>query len=289
LKKFEVPWEGKQPTAFFRGTATGGGVTTQTNQRLHLAALSSEWSAIPERNGFPETSLGETAADTQGSHQHPYLDAKIVGWNMRDKKIASSKMTFIDKVAFDYFGNLKSNFVEIYKQGTYKYVIYVEGHCAACRYGFMMLLGSVILKVDSLCVADQMWYFPILVPFEDHVPVKSDLSDLQEKIEWCRNNDDKCREIVKNARKLYDRILCKEGILDYMQGIFVEMASHRAVAPEWASPLPDTMDPPKCAARINAYCDEVKISELLFMDIIVCHLAARLLCCMQGKASNSSG
>ena len=24
LKKFEVPWEEKVPTAFFRGTATGG-------------------------------------------------------------------------------------------------------------------------------------------------------------------------------------------------------------------------------------------------------------------------
>jgi hypothetical protein len=25
--------------------------------------------------------------------------------------------------------------------------MYIEGHCAACRYGFMMQLGSVILKV----------------------------------------------------------------------------------------------------------------------------------------------
>lgn len=28
-----------------------------------------------------------------------------------------------------------------------RYLVYVEGHCAACRYGFMMRLGSVILKV----------------------------------------------------------------------------------------------------------------------------------------------
>ena len=39
-----------------------------------------------------------------------------------------------------------------------------------------------ILKVESLCVADQMWYFPLLVPFRDHVPVKADLSDLEEQI-----------------------------------------------------------------------------------------------------------
>jgi hypothetical protein len=39
------------------------------------------------------------------------------------------------------------NFVPIYEQARYKYLIYVEGHCAACRYSFLMRLGSVILKV----------------------------------------------------------------------------------------------------------------------------------------------
>ncbi|CAN0434369.1 unnamed protein product [Scytosiphon promiscuus] len=46
----------------------------------------------------------------------------------------------------------------------------------------MMRLGSVILKVTSRCVADSMWYFPLLEPWVDHVPVKADLSDLEEKI-----------------------------------------------------------------------------------------------------------
>jgi hypothetical protein len=94
-------------------------------------------------------------------------------------------MTFLRKDNFPFEGSREKNFVEIYKQSSFKYLIYVEGHCAACRYGFMMLLGSVILKVDSTCVADKMWYFPLLRPFYDHVPIKSDLSDLKEKIEWC--------------------------------------------------------------------------------------------------------
>jgi hypothetical protein len=44
----------------------------------------------------------------------------------------------------------------------------------------MMRLGSVILKVASSCVADQMWYFPLLRPYHDHVPVRADMSDLRE-------------------------------------------------------------------------------------------------------------
>ena len=158
-RKFDTPWEAKVPTAFFRGTATGGGVTVETNQRLHIAHISYEWSQQQQQ---------------QPTEDPPHLDAKIVGWNLRDKKIASSKMTCVTKA--DFKGtlgeNLQDNFVEIYKQSSYKYLVYVEGHCAACRYGFMMQLGSTILKVESRCVADQMWYFPLLRPYHDHVPVK---------------------------------------------------------------------------------------------------------------------
>lgn len=60
-------------------------------------------------------------------------------------------------------------------------------------------------------------YFPLLKPFYDHVPVKADLSDLKEKIEWCREHDAECKIIAENAKKVYDRYISKEGILDYMQ------------------------------------------------------------------------
>jgi hypothetical protein len=195
LRKFDVPWESKRDIAFFRGTATGGGVTIETNQRLRIAQLCHDW-------------------EQPSSPYNGYLDGGIVGWNVRDKKISSSPMTFIRPRSFPF---KLSQFTPIYEQSTYKYLLYVEGHCAACRYGFMMCLGSVILKVDSLCVADEMWYFPLLRPYVDHVPVRSDLSDLAEKIEWCRQNDDKCREIARTAKLLHDRYISRVGILDYIQ------------------------------------------------------------------------
>lgn len=54
-----------------------------------------------------------------------------------------------------------------------------------------------------------MWYFPLLQPYVDHVPVKADLSDLEEKIRWCRQNDDKCREIAKNALDFYEKYVAR--------------------------------------------------------------------------------
>jgi hypothetical protein len=181
--------------AFFRGSATGGGVTPETNQRLKVAELGHLWKQ-------------------EGSPYQGYLDAGVTKWNLRDKKIAGHKMTFLRPS--DLMFKL-AEFTPIYEQSTYKYLLYIEGHCAACRYGFMMVLGSVILKVDSRCVADQMWYFPLLRPYHDHVPVKADLSDLADRIEWCRANDEKCQEIAQNARNLYNKYLTRDGILDYMQ------------------------------------------------------------------------
>lgn len=145
FRKFERPWSGKRETAFFRGSATGGGTTVDSNQRLHLALVSHNW----EREAKAAT--GQLPPDYV-----PHLDAKITRWNYRDKKIAGKKMTYIHTKEFPFSGG-PENFTPIYEQSAFKYLIYAEGHCAACRYGFMMRLGSVILKVESLCVADQMW------------------------------------------------------------------------------------------------------------------------------------
>ena len=34
----------------------------------------------------------------------------------------------------------------MYEQGCFKYILYVEGHCAANRYAFLMRLGSVVFR-----------------------------------------------------------------------------------------------------------------------------------------------
>ncbi|GMF17941.1 unnamed protein product [Phytophthora fragariaefolia] len=227
FRKFYKPWEDKVNTAFFRGSATGGGTTIETNQRLHLAHLSNTWKNDLAMNG-------EAERDTEdGEHELvPLLNAEVTTWNLRDKKIAGKPMTFLRHEDFIFEAG-RQHFIPIYEQSKFKYILYVEGHCAANRYAFLMRLGSVILKVESRCVADEMWYYPILKPFEDHVPIKADLSDLAEKIQWCRDNDDKCRQIAARANELYDQFVSKEAIHDYMEIICNRVAQRFQTAPNW--------------------------------------------------------
>jgi hypothetical protein len=39
----------------------------------------------------------------------------------------------------------------------------------------------------------------LLQPYVHYVPLKDDFSDLNEILEWCRNNDDTCKQISENA------------------------------------------------------------------------------------------
>lgn len=261
FRKFYKPWEEKVNTAFFRGSATGGGTTIDTNQRLQLAYLSNKWKEDPSLNG-------EDAGDGV-----PLLNAEVTTWNLRDKKIAGKPMTFLRTEGLNFEAG-RQHFIPIYEQSVFKYLLYVEGHCAANRYAFLMRLGSVILKVESRCVADKMWYYPILKPFEDHVPVKEDLSDLAEKIQWCRDNDDKCRQIAARANELYDQFISKEAIHDYMELICTQVAQRFQPTPSWYRRPKDVdstkkpnLPPPRsmCVngpnARLCKRCQELKSDE----------------------------
>ncbi|OWZ23196.1 Tyrosine kinase [Phytophthora megakarya] len=210
FQKFYKPWEDKVNTAFFRGSATGGGTTIETNQRLHLAHLSNTWKDDPTMNGQAERDAGE-----QNTTQEliPLLNAEVTTWNLRDKKIAGKPMTFLRHEEFIFQGG-RQHFIPIYEQSKFKYIF-------------------VILKVESRCVADEMWYYPVLKPFEDHVPIKADLSDLAEKIRWCRENDDKCQQIATRANELYEKFVGKEAIHDYMEVICNRVAQRFQTTPKW--------------------------------------------------------
>ena len=39
-----------------------------------------------------------------------------------------------------------------------------------------------------------------LIPNYHYILLNDDFSDLQEKYEWCEKNQDKCKEIIKNAK-----------------------------------------------------------------------------------------
>ncbi|MGU3493027.1 glycosyl transferase family 90 [Xanthobacteraceae bacterium A53D] len=81
-----------------------------------------------------------------------------------------------------------------------RYAMDVDGFSAAWMNFFSrLLLGCCVLKIASP-YGFRQWFYDSLVPWIHYVPVKADLSDLADKIAWCREHPDTCRQIAADGQ-----------------------------------------------------------------------------------------
>lgn len=64
-----------------------------------------------------------------------------------------------------------------------------------------LLLGCCIIKIASQ-YGFRQWYYDDLVPWRHYVPVKPDMSDLLDKLEWCRGHLDECEAMAAEGQRL---------------------------------------------------------------------------------------
>ena len=155
----------------------------------------------------------QTPPDEKGI---PYLDAGITKWNLRPRKLSGEKYLQTIEIDSPPLNRLKivDSMSPEEQSAKYKYILNLDGHVTAYRLSLELAMGSVVLLQQSKW---KIWYSYKLNPYEHYVPVNEDLSNLIDQIKWCRNNDEKCKEIAKNGRKFYEKYLQKDGIFDFMQ------------------------------------------------------------------------
>lgn len=189
---FPTPFKDKKSVCVFRGASTGLGVTIETNPRLKAVSMSKEG----------------------------LLDAGITKWNLRPRK---SHNNFIETIRVDKLPFKLASYLTPKQQSQYKYILHIPGHVCAYRLSIELIMGSVVLMVPSKY---KLWYTDWLEEWVHYVPVKRDLSDIYDKIEWCQQNEDKCLEIIARAKSFYDKYLTKEAMLTYFQNILIKLKKH---------------------------------------------------------------
>lgn len=92
-----------------------------------------------------------------------------------------------------------------------RYHIAIDGFSLAWSSTFTrLLMGCCVLKPESLHGYRQ-WYSAAFMPWEHYVPVAGDLSDLREKIEWCRSHVAQAADIAARGQLFaMSRYLAKE-------------------------------------------------------------------------------
>lgn len=86
------------------------------------------------------------------------------------------------------------SFISTKEQLQYKYILSVEGNDFATNLSWIMLSNSVPLMPIPYV---ETWKMESkLIPYIHYVPLKNDFSDLEQIIEWCNNNQEKCEYIA---------------------------------------------------------------------------------------------
>lgn len=85
--------------------------------------------------------------------------------------------------------------------GTAKFGVDIDGFTNAwSNFPQRLKLGCCVLKVDSQFGFTQ-WYYHQIRPWEHYVPIKADMSDLQQQIDWVRSNDAQAAKIAANGQR----------------------------------------------------------------------------------------
>ena len=219
LKNYITDWQDKTiEKAVFRGGATGCGYTPLTNMRMKLVSM-----------------------------RYRDVDAEIVTTNKFT--INSKSIRFDPKYGI---GMLNSNIkpgksMTMRDQSRFKYIIHIDGNVQAYRLLNTMLTGSLILRVKSDYIS---WFDHLIFPDVHYIQIKPDLSDLQAKIKWCKNNDDKCALIAHNTLLLARGIIKSNFIQNYMK-ILMDFVSPVLVEDEYIPTSPIYPPPPRVSPHIS--------------------------------------
>lgn len=163
---------------------------TGTKHKDILIVRESEWLKVSGKY-FPDNC------------ENIYLEGNAKAWKTKKDKIVSNTKI-----------HPQVDVVNEQDKNKYKYILSAKSEC----YDFS--LNSVIILPPI-----KVWFSNKIEPYVHYVPVKSDYSDLETQLEWCKENDQKCELIAENSVKFYTEYLTKKTMLEYMKTILLNTSN----------------------------------------------------------------
>lgn len=109
------------------------------------------------------------------------------------------------------------NYLSLPDLMKYKYLIDIGGNGWSGRLKFLLFSKRPLLIVDRKYIE---FFYNDLVPYVHYIPVKMDLSDLLEQVEWMKKNNEKSLEIAKNAFEFAMTHLTEDKLLDRVHYVY---------------------------------------------------------------------
>ena len=117
--------------------------------------------------------------------------------------------------------NVLGNEMSMLEYAKYKYHIDLGGSSGTSVSETIqkLALPGLLFHVESSAID---WYTEHLVPWVHYIPIKEDLSDLQDQYDWAEKHDRKAREIAKAGTEFVRRYGRPEGMDELYRGHFLK-------------------------------------------------------------------
>ncbi len=172
LNKWDIPFGEKEDRLVWRGSTTGNFKMNSPLQppssRAFIPDVSPNLKTLDIDIGYSALTENISDSNLKTSEFEPFLKDRM---SMRDQLQA-------------------------------KYLLCLEGNDVATSLKWMLASNSVVIMPHPTVESWACESF--LRPFTHYVPVKADLSDLEEVFEWCREHHEHCRRIAESGKAFMD-------------------------------------------------------------------------------------
>ncbi len=129
-------------------------------------------------------------------------------------------ITYLHKADVEYlrkhYGNVTN--LSYSKQFQSKYMMVIDGHGWPARFQ-TLLSGSSLLFLSTIFVE---WLSFVVRPWRHYIPVDIDLSNLEEHLLIAHHNQEKARQVVERANRVYQRHLTFESMQCHLGLLLLE-------------------------------------------------------------------
>lgn len=176
-----LPWDQKKPTLFWRGAGSGLGTESSNDDWLKTARV---------RLTLASKDYGDLDK----------FDACISKIPNFDDEQHRERMRALGVAPYQSFGEFL----------RYRYLIDVDGMaCAWISLFLKMYSKSTVVKVRG---DYEQWYYWRLQPWQHFVPLRSDLTDLHEMINWLNNHQSTCIDIAERGRQVVQEMSFQKAL-----------------------------------------------------------------------------
>jgi len=179
-------WEEKtKDVLLYRGTLSNKGYNSAKNKEIELYKMSQQ----PEYKNIMDVKF------TKNTHKLFFDETNGIG--MLHSEIDMD-------ISYD---------LSIQQKSDYKYLLYIEKDHETSILEYLKT-GSLVFKVSN---SKTSWYESYLIENEHYISIDEDFSNIDVVLDWCKSNQEKCKEISEKGKKIATILLQKNVIEEYFK------------------------------------------------------------------------